>query len=451
MRSHKRSVDSPDYTRVVRKSDRLAYRRLGFADERSFAALLRERTVRQYLLDGETMDDGWIHQRIVDSEALFDRTGAGLWLAVWPDQTDQEPIGVCGFLVFPGSAEPQLIYAVRAEHTNRGLATEMARAVIGHATDQLGHESVLASVDAPNQASIRVLDKLGFQRVRETPGAFGTMYQYRLARPGLAPPVDPQGRAVDFGRRAEDYERFRPGFPDGFFDRLFARGWVHRNMRALDLATGTGTLSLGWARRGLSVTASDISAPLLAVANKQATALGLEVRFTQARAEQTGEANDSFDLVSAGQCWWWFDGPAAAREIYRVLAPRGRAVLANFSYQPFPGTVADKTEALILKHNPRWDKAGQTAIFPDQVRDLDQAGFHQVESLSYVEPVRFTHQSWRGRVRACNGVGATMAPQVVERFDAELADLLEAEFPGALEIPHRVFVATGVKPLRPPR
>ena len=48
-------------------------------------------------------------------------------------------------------------------------------------------------------------------------------------------------------------------------------------------------------------------------------------------------------------------------------------------------------------------------------------------------------------MRTCNGVGAALPPEQVERFDADLAALLAEEFPGDLVIPHRVFAATGMK------
>jgi len=100
---------------------------------------------------------------------------------------------------------------------------------------------------------------------------------------------------------------------------------------------------------------------------------------------------------------------------------------------------------LVLAHNPGWPKAGESGIFEDQVRALDQGGFVDVESFSYLETVCFTHQAWRGRMRACNGVGAALDPPAVEAFDRDLANLLERAFPGELLIPHRVFVATGVR------
>jgi hypothetical protein len=110
------------------------------------------------------------------------------------------------------------------------------------------------------------------------------------------------------------------------------------------------------------------------------------------------------------------------------------------------GNVAERTEDLILRHNPGWPRAGWRGVHPEQVEALDRGGFHQVESFSYVIDVPFSHEAWRGRIRTCNGVGAALDAAQVERFDAELAKLLAEEFPGELLVPHRLFAASGVKP-----
>ncbi len=120
-------------------------------------------------------------------------------------------------------------------------------------------------------------------------------------------------------------------------------------------------------------------------------------------------------------------------------------LICNFSYVAMVGNVADRTEELILKHNPGWTKAGWRGIHPEQVRALDESGFREVESFSYVADVPFSHESWRGRIRTCNGVGAALGVEHVERFDTELADLLAREFPGELVVAHRVFATSGIK------
>lgn len=255
---------------------------------------------------------------------------------------------------------------------------------------------------------------------------------------------DHEGRVIDFGRTATDYERHRPGFPETFFDQLTARDWITPGQRALDLGTGTGSLALGFAARGLDVTGLDISTELLAVARHHAAERGLTARFVEGRAEATELAGSSFDLVSAGQCWWWFDSSAAITETNRVLDSGGRLLICNFSYLPLPGNVSGRTEDLVLRYNPGWPKAGWRGVHPEQVRALDEGGFTDVESFSYVVDVPFSHEAWRGRIRTCNGVGSVLEPAAVAKFDENLGELLADEFPGELNVPHRVFAASGI-------
>jgi len=252
--------------------------------------------------------------------------------------------------------------------------------------------------------------------------------------------------SVDFGRTAADYDRYRLGFPASFYERLTALGWIAPGMRALDVGTGTGSLALGLGTRGLHVVGLEPSSELLEVARRRAGELGIDVPFVEGTAEATGLEPASFDLVTAGHCWWWFDAPRAVAEARRVLKPGGRLLMANFSYLPTPGSVPEATERLVLAHNPSWPKAGEIGIHGEQVRDLDAAGLLDVESFSYLEPVTFTHEAWRGRMRACSGVGASMPPADVEAFDRDLAAMLAERFPEELLVPHRVFVATGRMP-----
>lgn len=148
--------------------------------------------------------------------------------------------------------------------------------------------------------------------------------------------------------------------------------------------------------------------------------------------------------MTAGQCWHWFDRPAAAREVWRLLRPGGAVVIAHFDWLPLAGNVVEATEALIREHNPAWAMGGGTGIYPLWLRDLGEGGFREIESFSYDEAVDYAPEAWRGRIRASAGVGASLSPDAVESFDGALAEALARSHAGStLEIPHRVFVVVG--------
>jgi RimJ/RimL family protein N-acetyltransferase len=147
--------------------------------------------IRRYMMDGQIFPPEWSAAHIRESQALFDRLGIGLWLA--HDRETGELVGFCGYLVLPEvHAAPELLYALREPFTGRGLATEMARVCIAEAIRrEVFPDGIIASADAINAASVRVLEKLGFERFATRPGAFGDMLFLRLAG-GLAPPVLPR-------------------------------------------------------------------------------------------------------------------------------------------------------------------------------------------------------------------------------------------------------------------
>jgi SAM-dependent methyltransferase len=252
---------------------------------------------------------------------------------------------------------------------------------------------------------------------------------------------------ADFGKTASDYGRHRAGFPAEFFDRLTALGILRAGMHALDLGTGTGTIARGLALHGCEVTGLDRSTPLMEQAAELDRSAGIVVNYINAAAEETGLLGANFDLVTAGQCWHWFDRPRAAMEARRVLKPGGRLVIAHFDWIPLPGNMIEATEKLIEKHNPKWKFGGGLGIYPNWPRDMAVAGFKNIETLSFDLDAIYTHEAWRGRIRASAGVGASLPPEAVAAFDDELRAMLEERWPAdPMPVMHRVFAAIGVAP-----
>jgi SAM-dependent methyltransferase len=253
--------------------------------------------------------------------------------------------------------------------------------------------------------------------------------------------------SVDFGKTSRDYARHRAGFPEAFFDRLVPFGIGQKGQRLLDLGTGTGTVARGFARRGCVATGIDRSAALMEEARRFDAASGVSIRYVTGVAEDTGFPTAHFDVVTAGQCWHWFDRARAAKEARRVLKQGGALVIAHFDWLPIAGNVVDLTEKLIEAHNPNWKLGGTTGIHPEEVTDVALAGFGDIETFSFDVAVPYTHEGWRGRVRASAGVGASLPPDAVARFNAELAKVLADRYrEDPIPVPHRVWAVVSRAP-----
>ena len=106
--------------------------------------------------------------------------------------------------------------------------------------------------------------------------------------------------------------------------------------------------------------------------------------------------------------------------------------------------VVAMTEHLVERYNPDWYLGNNSGIYPPWLSDVADAGFEAIETFSFDVQVAYSHEAWRGRIRASAGVGASLSSDMVASFDAELAAALKAGWPTEpLLVPHRVWALMG--------
>jgi SAM-dependent methyltransferase len=230
-------------------------------------------------------------------------------------------------------------------------------------------------------------------------------------------------------------------------------GIARAGARVVDLGTGTGSLARLFAQRGCEVTGVDIAGPLLEQARRLDREAGVRIAYVQAPAEATGLPGDGFDVLSAGQCWHWFDRPVAAREVARLLVVGGTVVIAHFDWLAAPGNAVQATQEIILRYTPPgaaahgpWRFARGTGVYPQWLVDLQSAGFTEIETFSFDVTVPYSHEAWVGRVRASAPVAGTLDGDGVRECSRELTAMLAERFAAdPLAVPHRVWAATARK------
>jgi len=202
-----------------------------------------------------------------------------------------------------------------------------------------------------------------------------------------------------FSARAENYRRYRPGYPAAAMDLLATHCGLAADAVVVDVGSGTGILSAQLLERGARVIGIEPNDAMRAAAEERlAAAPGF--RSVAATAEASTLPADSVDLWVAAQAFHWFDAPRARLEALRVLRHGAFAALLWNERPQEPGDFLSAYEALLHRHAREYstiaarraDEASmreflgaamQVARFPNHQR-LDYAGLEgRLLSSSY--------------------------------------------------------------------
>lgn len=99
----------------------------------------------------------WAEGRLLKA---YRELGHGFWAMQRRD--DGVLVGMCGLFKRPALPEPDLGYALLAEHEGRGYALEAARGCVAHARAVLGWRTLMAITALDNPRSVGLLTRLGF-------------------------------------------------------------------------------------------------------------------------------------------------------------------------------------------------------------------------------------------------------------------------------------------------
>lgn len=127
--------------------------------------------------------------------------------------------------------------------------------------------------------------------------------------------ADHQQLAQSFENIGEDYDRYRPGFPDAAAEVILP----NRVASVLDLGAGTGKFTELLLSRADRVFAVEPSVAMLDVLRAKLP----EVEAIVGGAEDIPLPDDAVDAVTVAQAFHWFDREKACAEIARALVPGG--------------------------------------------------------------------------------------------------------------------------------
>ncbi|MBI5761469.1 MAG: GNAT family N-acetyltransferase [Planctomycetales bacterium] len=141
------------------ETERLILRDWQPEDLEAFHAICTDPSVMQFVGDGEP----WARERTEQFVGRACEMSQAVGFCQWPViyKPSSTVIGFCGFV--PANDGGEIGWRLAQEYWGRGLATEAARAVLELGFETLGFQRIIATVQSPNRASIRVVEKLGLK------------------------------------------------------------------------------------------------------------------------------------------------------------------------------------------------------------------------------------------------------------------------------------------------
>lgn len=235
--------------------------------------------------------------------------------------------------------------------------------------------------------------------------------------------------AADYDRRITEANRV---LADDALDRVH----IGEGTRLLDVAAGTGALSLAAARRGARVTAVDLSPVMVERLLERARSEGhddLEALAMDGCALELGD--DSFDVVGSQFGVMLFaDLPAGLAEMVRVTRPAGQVLMVTMGAMPpeleFLGFFLGAVEAVAPDlpspfaggPPPELQVADPTVL----QRRMSEAGLSGVTVATIDHPLRFEsgvdHWDW---ITSSNPVGRAIVEGLSDAQGAEVRRVLD--------------------------
>jgi RimJ/RimL family protein N-acetyltransferase len=147
---------------TVLTTERLTLRELAAADAPFILELVNEPSWLRFIGDKGVRTLADAEKYIVDGPArMYTEHGFGLWLVEL--SADSLPIGICGLIRRESLPDVDVGFAFLPAHWHRGYASEAAAAVVAHGRSAFGLERILAITTGDNEASSRLLERLGFR------------------------------------------------------------------------------------------------------------------------------------------------------------------------------------------------------------------------------------------------------------------------------------------------
>lgn len=238
----------------------------------------------------------------------------------------------------------------------------------------------------------------------------------------------------NFSGQSANYNRYRPVYPQALYDFIFSQCSGFDS--ALDCATGNGQVAKVLSKRFREVSATDISQSQLAEAYQAPN-----IQYSVQRAEKTDFHDHTFDLITVGQAYHWFDLKAFGKEANRLLKPGGLITIWTYGLLRLDDTLTPLLDSFYKDITaPYWD---------DERKWVDQGYrqmpfyFNETETdFDFQIHTEFTIDAFEGYLNTWSGIKHFISREGYNPVDSFIEEVrphwkeasLQAHYPGFVRI-----------------
>ena len=230
-----------------------------------------------------------------------------------------------------------------------------------------------------------------------------------------------EARRATFDAVAEQYDKYRPGYPEQLIEDVIELSGLPPGGRVLEIGSGTGKATLPFAQRGFEITCIERGANLARVALRHLAGYP-NVRLVVTDFEDWESSDGEQDLVFAAQSFHFLEYRTAVHRIAQLLRIDGAlAVFGNHASRG-DSAVDKEIQAAYSQYGPELTGGDDEPPFEDRI-----------DSVGVFGTVIMTRYRWRKAYTADDYVGLMETQSPHRLLPADRRDALLAAIRSAIE------------------
>ena len=200
---------------------------------------------------------------------------------------------------------------------------------------------------------------------------------------------DPKER---FSGKASYYTRYRPSYPEAFYNFLETDLGLQPSHIVADIGAGTGLSSKWFLQNGNMVYAVEPNMEMRLVVERFYNHYP-DLYIINGQAEDTNIPDNSVDFIITGQAFHWFEFEETKKEFKRILKPGGLVLIVWNERLTESSVFLQHFEHLLLKYSSEYREVDHRNIGEDTIKE-----FFGENGYGYQEFLNCQMFNWDGLV-----------------------------------------------------